>query len=71
MTTKTLSRNRERVHVDERSGLDTISKGSLAVMGGISALIGIWAVACMVGAMISGGGPINLMKGWISAITGM
>jgi len=35
-------------------------RGSIAVIGGTSALIGLWSAACFVGAMISDSGPLGL-----------
>lgn len=69
MTTQTRTQTRTRAQT--QTGLDSISTGSVAAMGGVSALIGLWAAACFVGAMMSGGGPLALAKGWFSAITGM
>ena len=65
---KTLTRIQTRTQT--QAGLDSVSKGSVAAMGGISALIGLWAVACFAGAMVSSG-PLGLVKGWVSAVTGM
>lgn len=73
MTTLTKTRTVTKAKADEHAqvGLDSLSKGSLAFMGGISALIGIWAAACFVGAMITGGGPLAMASSWFTAITGM
>lgn len=40
-------------------------------MGGVSALIALWAAACFVGGLISAGGPVGLAFGWFKAITGL
>ncbi|MBU0479966.1 MAG: hypothetical protein KKG47_02570 [Proteobacteria bacterium] len=53
-----------------RSGVDSVSRGSMITMGVVSSLVGIWAVACLVSAMVDGG-PIELLKGWFSAVLGM
>lgn len=66
-----LTKTRTRASEQTETNLDSISKGSVAVMGGLSALIGLWAVACFVGAMISDGGPLALVRGWFQAVTGM
>lgn len=71
MTTLTKTRTETQAKTDEQVGLDSLSKGSLAVMGGVSALIGLWAAACFVGALITGGGPLAMARSWFSAITGM
>ena len=65
-------RNSVRVTGDSKAeaGMDTVSKGSMVTMGVVSALVGIWAVACLASAMVEGG-PVELIKGWFSAVLGM
>lgn len=48
-----------------------LCKGAIYTIGGISAIVGIWAIACFIGAMVSSGGTISLAESWISALTGM
>ena len=36
----------------------------------ISALIGTWALCCIVGALVQAG-PVAMLRGYITAITGM
>lgn len=50
--------------------LDTVSTASLAFMGSISAIIGIWAVLCFVSVMFNVG-PLEFFQGWFNAVTGM
>ena len=50
--------------------LDTVSGATVTLFGGIAALAGIWAVACLSAALI-GNGPIGLIKAYFSAVTGM
>lgn len=71
MNDTALTKTRTRVSDHAEANLDSISKGSIAVMGGVSALIGLWAVACFVGAMITNGGPLALVGSWFQAISGM
>ncbi len=52
------------------SGIDKISMASIAAMGGISAAIGIWAVMCFAVTFLSNG-PLAMLKGAISALTGI
>jgi hypothetical protein len=68
-----LTKTRQRAGTAEntQTGLDTVSIGSIAVMGGISALIGLWALASLVSAMVSSGGPLALAMGWFQAISGL
>ncbi len=37
---------------------------------GVSALIGLWALACLVSALIKSGGPVKLFKKWLQAVGG-
>jgi hypothetical protein len=46
------------------------SRGTMGAMAAVPALIGLWAAACFVSAMISSGGPLGLAKNWFSAVGG-
>lgn len=66
----TMTKKRTRISVQANE--QTV--GSMETMGAlvaVSVLIGGWAVACFVGAMISAGGPLALAKGFFQAVTGM
>ena len=56
-------------HVNTTSGIDTLSRASLISMGVASGLIGVWAMACMVGAVMSHGLG-GVVGGFISAVIG-
>ena len=73
MKDRTLTKTRKGTRVDENSqvSLDTLSKGSLFVMGGISALIGLWAAISFVSALVGSGGPLALVRSWFEAVIGM
>ena len=47
-----------------------ISKVGVGAIGITSALIGCWAVVCLVSGMISSGGPAGLVSNFISALAG-
>ena len=51
--------------------VDSVSRGSIITMGVASALVGLWAVACLVSAMVGSGSPIALIKSWFSAVSGI
>ncbi|MDH5523713.1 MAG: hypothetical protein OEY01_06930 [Desulfobulbaceae bacterium] len=54
------------------TGIDSLSKGVVISMGVVSAIIGLWAVACLVGAMLSSNStPLAMVSNWVHAITGM
>ncbi len=40
------------------------------VLFGVSILIGLWAMLCLISALIKSGGPVNLIKGWLRAVRG-
>jgi alkylated DNA nucleotide flippase Atl1 len=63
------SRNRTSSVVQATTNMQ-ISTGALATFGTLSTLVGLWAVACFVGAMLATGGPLALASAWISAVTG-
>jgi len=56
-------------NVNTTSGIDTLSRASLISMGAVSGLIGLWAVACMVGAVLSNGIG-GVVSGFFSAVIG-
>ena len=47
-----------------------MSKGAIRSLNIAGVLVGLWVAACIVGGMIVSGGPIALVKGWFSAVTG-
>jgi hypothetical protein len=47
-----------------------LSKAAVGAIGVSSALIGCWAVACLVSGMISSGGPVSLVANFVSAVVG-
>jgi hypothetical protein len=71
MEAPTKTRQQARSGEQTRTGLDAVSIGGIAVMGSISALIGLWALACLVSAMIGSGGLLALTRGWFQAVSGM
>jgi hypothetical protein len=58
-----------RANVATGNAIDTLSRASLLSMGAVSALIGIWAAACVVGA-ISTNGLGRVASGFFSALVG-
>ena len=64
MTTQIISKDETRIDVANET-----SKFTIKVVMTMAGLIGIWAVACLVGGLASGGFG-NLIKGFISTIIG-
>lgn len=54
-----------------KAAINSVSRGSIITMGVASALVGLWAIACLTSAMFGSGSPIGLIKGWFSAVSGM
>jgi hypothetical protein len=67
----TMIKTKGKTREASSTAIDSVSRGSIVTMGVASALVGLWAVACLVSAMIGSGGPIALIKNWFSAISGM
>lgn len=67
-TTTTKNQTRTRVHTNEKL---EISTGTIVAMSAVPCLVGIWASACFVGAIITSGGPFELARNYFQAITGM
>ena len=64
MTTQIIKKDETRIDVANETSMFTIK-----VVMTMAALIGIWAVACLVGGLASGGIG-NLIKGFVSTIVG-
>jgi hypothetical protein len=63
--------NKTKTQVKEKvQALDVASKVTVALFGGAAALIGLWAVACFAGAVLSSG-PLAVIKGYFTAVTGL
>ena len=61
-----------RTHAKDssRDSVDTLSRASLIAMGGISGLVGLWAVACFASALLQNG-PVEMVKGFVTAMMGV
>ncbi|MBU0730177.1 MAG: hypothetical protein KKE17_12060 [Proteobacteria bacterium] len=66
----TATRTKTNEAITTQAGIDAVTKGSIAIMGSASALIGLWAVACIITAAFTAG-PLGLARGWFSAVAGM
>lgn len=69
MTTTT--RSKTRAGEASKPATNSVSRGSIITMGVASALVGLWAAACLASAMLGSGSPIGLIKGWFSAVSGL
>lgn len=65
-----INKTQTQVKVNNQDqALDAASKVTVALFGGTAALVGLWAVACLAGAVLSNG-PLGVVKGYFSAVTG-
>lgn len=74
MSDRTLvaEQSKGRVHVDTDASTEVaVYKVVIRTVAAFAGLIGIWAFACLGSAMYQAGGPIQLVRGWFSAVTGM
>ena len=55
---------------EETTGEGVAQAGTIIILT-LAGLIGIWGIACMFGAAATGGGPGELITGYITAVTGM
>lgn len=63
---KSLIFTTEKVQLDIA---DEVMSFTLKVGTALSALIGVWAVSCLVSALINVG-PLQMIKGYVTALTG-
>lgn len=47
------------------------SRLGVSAIGFTGAIMGLWAFACLAGAMASSGGPLTLVKSWFGAVLGL
>jgi len=52
-----------------KAAIDSLSRATMMTMAGISGLVGLWAAACIVGAIVTNG-PLGLVQGFVSALIG-
>ncbi len=59
--------NRTQVRTAAGTASSVVASQALGTVGVASGLIGLWAVACMVGAVVTQG-PLAMVTGWFSAM---
>jgi hypothetical protein len=64
MTTQIINKNETKTDVAQET-----SKFTIRVVMTMAAVIGVWALACLIGGLASGGVG-NLIKGYVSTIIG-
>ncbi|MEN8222995.1 MAG: hypothetical protein ABFR36_07010 [Acidobacteriota bacterium] len=51
------------------AAIDSLSRATMLTMAGASGLVGLWATACLVAAIVSNG-PLGVISGYASALLG-
>ena len=65
---KTQGRVQDKSQTSVSAEVDKVVVGSVVAFTGI---VGVWVAACLVSAMYQAGGPLQLVGGWLKAISGM
>ena len=59
----------------EETKLEHIVEGSthagMGIIMTMAALVGIWGLACLIGAFVQAGGLLEVGRAWFAAVTGM
>lgn len=58
------------VKTSSSAATSSTSRGLVIASGFAAAVVGLWAAACFVGAVMSNG-PIGIIRGWFSAVSGL
>lgn len=64
------ARTRSSSQESTRAGVDAVTRMSINAMAGVGAIIGLWAAATLISAMVIHG-PVGLITGWFGAVTGI
>ena len=70
--TMVAEQNKSGVQVDEISSAEAaVYRVVIRTVAAFAGLIGVWAFARLGSAMYQAGGPVQLVRGWFRAVTGM
>ncbi len=69
-TTNTIAKTRTNTKTSANTRAE-VSRGAMISINTAGAVIGLWALASLVGGMVAAGGPVALVQAWFSAVTGM
>ncbi|GAB4337942.1 MAG: hypothetical protein Kow0089_09540 [Desulfobulbaceae bacterium] len=48
-----------------------VSRAGVYTLGIVSALVGLWGLACFVGGLVASGGPLSFIGNWFRAVAGL
>lgn len=63
---------RTQVRTEEKVSATTeVSKASVYTLGVVSALVGLWGLACFAGGLMASGGPLSFVGNWFKSVAGL
>ncbi len=67
------TRAENRIHVGHKTATinERTSTMALTVFYSVGIIIGIWSFVALIGALVTGEGPLGLVKGYFQAVTGL
>lgn len=54
----------------ETAGEATAQAG-MGIITVLAVMVGLWGAACLIGGLAAAGGPMTLLRSWLTAVTGM
>ena len=66
----TATTERTKVKASAKTNDNSIGYATITMFGGASMVVGIWAATCFIAALASNG-PAAIVKGFITAVTGV
>ncbi|MBU1710768.1 MAG: hypothetical protein KKE17_12245 [Proteobacteria bacterium] len=58
----------------ESAGLDQLTHGTsqvgIGVIMAMAAMVGLWGFACLMGGLVKSGGPLEMLRGFFTAVIG-
>lgn len=56
--------------LEKEAIMEGTSQAGIGILIALAALIGVWGLACLAGG-IANGGVVELLRGWVNAVSGM
>ncbi len=67
----TLNKTTANVEMTEETAGEGVAQAGTIIILALAGLIGSWGMTCMIGAAATGNGVGELLRGYITAVTGM
>ncbi|MEW6594756.1 MAG: hypothetical protein AB1413_07815 [Thermodesulfobacteriota bacterium] len=56
--------------LDREAMVEGTSQAGLGILIALATLVGVWGIGCLISGMVNSG-VMGLLRGWLSAVTGM